>query len=630
MALASGSLFNIQASATTGNTGGAGFNPANANFPTDLACDTNTGNTSAPVVSSGTYNFVAGDVGAWLYVKSGTNWTPGFYPIASVGSNKATLSAAIGAASQLNANTGLYEPSTVVGCATVGTPTGGTYGVNYSTLDTAKSTITDAASIGASTTLTSVTAPWTAVSVGNFFHLTTTGTGAHGLTGWYEIVSFTSAGSVATDRTTNDGTALVAGTGQTGGAGRLNGLEDAFFEMIPSASMVFVKLGTYTISGAINVASTNSTAILASFVIGYVTVWGDTCTLANRPVIAAAANASQFGQFQNLTNIICTTTTASGLSAGAGAIFRNCKSTNSSTSAGRAAISLNTDVHLVGCEAVSQNGTAVSGSTSARVKAMGCYIHDSSTGWNSSATINTITDCILEACITDAVNLSSATGAHYIGNCTFYGREAKVGTGVNLSVANSPQNHIENCIFYGLTTGIAVTTGSATSNFGRYNDFFNNTTDVTNWNKGTSDLAINPGFVGATQITGTTATTSGSVLTQSGGDFSTVEDNRDYLHVVSGTGVTVGRYLISSHTATTLTVNNALGTSSGGDVVYFVTTGHNFQVGTALRGLGGPTLAAVGGDGTSYPEPGAYQRSDTSGTSGMKRFAGMSGGMHGG
>jgi predicted transcriptional regulator len=34
--------------------------------------------------STASYNFVAGDVGAWVYIASGTNWTPGWYKIARI------------------------------------------------------------------------------------------------------------------------------------------------------------------------------------------------------------------------------------------------------------------------------------------------------------------------------------------------------------------------------------------------------------------------------------------------------------------------------------------------------------------------------------------------------------------
>lgn len=615
MALATGTLFEVMSTATTGNTGGAGFNPANAAFPTDLTTDANTANTASPIVSSATYAFVAGDVGAYLYVKSGTNSIPGFWPIASVAGGKATLSAAIGAGEILDANTGFYKASTAVGIATVGTPTNLTFGVDYSRLATAMSTITDAASVGSSTTLTSVTAPWTPVSVGNFFHLTAAGTGGFGVVGWYEIATYVAAGQVTTDRTTNSGTAMVAGTGQTGGAGRFNGLEDAFYEMIPAGSMIYVKgSGTHTFSASLSIASTNSTAAAPSWTIGYTSVRGDDPTGTNRPTFAYGANTVGFGVYQSFQNIICTITAANGMSLSTGGVAKNCAHKNTSTTAARIAL---TSTLTINCEAVSQNGVGVAAGQAGKL--IGNYIHDCATGINSTGTGLTIIENLLEANVTAAMTINSATGNSLIAKNTIYGREAKMGIGINLTNATSINYTILNNNIYGNTTGIAVTTTQQNSTMGAFNNFFNNTTDVSLYYKDKTDLAVDPTFTSAVQITGTTATTSGSVLTQSGGDFSTVSDNIDYLHVISGTGVTTGGYLITSHTSTTLTVNNALGTSSGGDVVYFVGTGHNFAVGTNLKATGFPGLFN-GSETTGYSDIGAVQRQEAGG--GSFTFAG--------
>lgn len=180
-----------------------------------------------------------------------------------------------------------------------------------------------------------------------------------------------------------------------------------------------------------------------------------------------------------------------------------------------------------------------------------------------------------------------------------------MGTGILFQQGNASGSTASNNILYGLTTGVANTTGLGGGDNSINNDFFNNTTDTTFWNKGTTDVAVNPQFVGASQLTGTTATTTGSVLTDSGASFG-VTDNVDYLHVTSGTGVTTGGYLITAHTGTTLTVNNALGSSNTGNVVYWVSHGHNFQIGTNLDGLGFPTFTnATGGQTVSSPEIGA-------------------------
>lgn len=627
MALTAGTVWQIQASATSGNLNGAGFNIANANFPTDLATDANTANTASPIVSSATYNFAAGDVGSYVYVKSGTHWQAGWYPIASVAANKATLNAAIGAVVLTIGSTGIVTRNTVVGCTSDNTATlaSGTYGVDYSQQDTAVlNGLTDLTCTAGSTTVTSATGGFTKAMVGNILHATAlTGTGA--IVGWYELVSQTNGNNVVLDRTpTNGVNNITAGTFYVGGAGRLNGLEDGFMSMLPASSIIWVKNGTYTISGAVSTANANSTAILQSFYLGYNSVRGDTCIGANRPIIAAGANAFSFTAGISGINISFTTTSANGITNLQG-YFRNGKILNTSVTAGRGAFTGGVADNLDN-ECISQNGTAllINSVSSASASLIGNYIHDSNIGISLAAPASSVSIIgnILEGCTSQAITIAS-TGIKIFSN-TIYGRQAKVGTGINLSTANASFITILNNILYGLASGIAVATGSAGKNISVANDFFNNTTDVTNWIKDQTDLALDPQFVDASQLTGSTANTSGSVLTDSGASFNgNVTDGVDFLHTVSGTGVTVACYLINSHTNTTLTVNNALGTSSSNNVVYWISHGHNFQIGTNLKGLGFPNFTNVtGSQTTSYPDVGAVQRQE-SGAALSRVFTGM-------
>lgn len=616
MAIASGTIFESRASATTGNVNGAGFNPANANFPTDLATDTNTANTASPVVSSTTYNFVAGDVGSYVYVKSGTHWQFGYYPIASVSGGKATLNAAIGAVVISIGSQGIVTYNTVAGCTSdnTATLTAGTYGVDYSQQDTAViNAVTDFAAVGASTTLTSLTAGFTPVMVGNLYHQTTTGTGAFGLTNWFEILSYTNATTVTLDRTPNNGTASAACTGYVGGAGRLNGLEDSFNAMLPGSAFVWVKNGSYTFSGSVSTANNNATVTTPTFYIGYNTKRGDVCVGSNRPAINAGANSLQYGATQLFNNLSITGTGANVWLPNTSGGIQNCKVTNTSSTAGRSAFSENAgSIKVANCEFVSQNGIAATTTQGPSLFA-GNYIHDSVTG---ASGVGTYVMNLFEACSTAAITSTTAASSNMWISNTIYGREAQMGVGINLTVANANLRSAVNNIIYGCTTGINVNTGSADSNFSLNNDFFNNGTDVTNWTKGATDVAVNPGFLGASQITGTTASGSGSVLTDTNANFSAVTDGVDYVRVLSGTGATVACFLITSHTTTTLTCNNTVGTNATADRVYFVTTGHNFQVGSALAGLGFSSFANSGSETTSYPYIGATVPQSSSGSGG--------------
>lgn len=601
MALTAGTIFAIQASATTGNTSGSGFNPGSVNFNTDLAATS--ANTSSPVVTSASYTFVTSpytDVGSWVYVQSGTHWQAGWYQIASVAGGAATLTAGIGTAILSIGTTGIVTYNTTAGCTSDNTATlsSGTYGVDYSQLDAAIATSSTATSSGAGAVI--LFAGSTQSMLGNFVHIIS---GTNATAGWYEIIAETAGVSITTDRnsTTGIGASIVM---NIGGAGRLNGLENTFQAMLPAGSIVWVKNGAYTFSGNISTASTNSTATSASYFIGFNTIRGDTCVGSNRPVFTLGANSATWSQYQAFLNITVTGTAATVMNGNTGGFTRNCKVTNTSATASRVAASA--FFWNINSEFVSQNGTAVGTGGSNTVRLHGCYLHDSVSGVSITTVSTQSFFSIFESNTTSGITDTSTSGSCLLIGNTFYGREAKVGVGISLSGANSPSNIIYNNILYGLTTGISIGTGSATSNFGRNNDFFNNTSDVSNWIKDSTDIALNPTFTNASQITGTTAITSGSVLTDSGKGFAGINDGIDYLHVVSGTGVTVACYLISSHTATTLTVNNALGTSSGGDVVYWVTNGHNFQIGSNLLGQGFPTFTNTTSSGTtSYPDIGA-------------------------
>lgn len=615
MALAAGTIWESRASATTGNVNGAGFNPANAAAVTDLTTDANTANTNSPVVSSATYTFVAGDVNAWLYIVSGTNWTPGWYQIASVSGGKATLSAAVGQAVQRDTTflPHKYYTNTVAGCATVGTPTNGTFLIDYSQQDTAQYAVSTATTSGAgSTTLTVASGSFTRMMVGNLIYIAS---GTNFQTGWYEISTYTDPNNVVLDRTPTSGGAGSNGVIKVGGAGRLNGLEDAQLEALPASSYMWIKNGTYTISGTISVASTNSSTSTQSQIIGYNSTRGDNPTGSTRPTIVAGANTCTFGQYQNLRYLQFTTTSATGIVTGTGGNMIWVKGVNTSTATGRPAISVGTNACHYFCEGVSYNGTGgVGGSTTPQL--YGCYFHDSDTNYSTSGT-TVVADFNIFARGTTAGLTASNAAANVRANYnTFYGRQAKMGTGLNLTSAGSPNNHIIGNIFNCLTTGVAVGTSSDQRNCGDLNVFYNNTSNASNYSLSPTDYTtLDPTFTSATEITGTTATSSGSVLTQSGGDFSSVVDGQSYLFIISGTGLTANRrYGIVSHTSTTITTDNSIGTSSAGDINYYISVGSDFSVGTNMKAISAPGTFP-GGLTTGYLDAGAVQRQEGTGGS---------------
>lgn len=622
MALAATSIIEIQSAATAANVNGGGFNPANANMLTDLTTDSNTANTASPVCSSASYNFVAGDVGNWLYIKSGTNWTPGWYQIASVASNKATLSAAIGAGILMDANED-FIVSTAAGCATVGTPTNGTFTIDYSqsTACITSTAVSDYASTGSSTTMTSATAAFTPVMVGNFFHLNNAGTGGFGVVGWYEIVSYTNGTTVVTDRTTNSGTAMVAGQGKIGGALSLaDASDDAVFELVVGTANVggtkwFIKgNATYTIGGAISIAADGNTTWQCP-VEGYASRRGDKPTGSTRPILAMGANAflSNGNEFR-WKNLIMTTTEAGGfVFTGSRQDLISCKVTNISTSADRIAIGSGAQGLIAGCEIICYRGIGISCGATFRTL-YGNYIHDCNVGVNSLTTDTSpkIFNNIISSCYTTALNIAVAVANHWvvIGN-TFYGAENKLGIGINL-VTGCRRLTLFNNIFYGYTTGI-VSADVSNSDNANYNNFYNNTTNRTSWKGGLNDLAVDPTFTSITQRTGSTATTTaGNHLVQTGATFTTwgVTAGTHYLIIKSGTGVTAGIYGITSvDSETQITTDVTLSADATADKTWQIVTGLNWAVGTNLKAVGFPS-AFSGSSTTGYQDIGAAQRQE--------------------
>ena len=135
-------------------------------------------------------------------------------------------------------------------------------------------------------------------------------------------------------------------------------------------------------------------------------------------------------------------------------------------------------------------------------------------------------------------------------NNTLYGAENKLGIGLAAAVSDNNITAFNN-IIYGFATG-ADGNHTGTANTDDYNNYFNNTSDVSStaqWQKGSHDTALDPAFSSVQQRTGSTATTTaGNHLVQSGATFVTwgVTAGRDYVYIKSGTGVTAQVYGIAS------------------------------------------------------------------------------------
>ncbi len=580
MALLLTSILEINSAATAGNVNGAFFDTA-APTATDLTTDANTANTASPVVSSASYNFVAGDVNAWLYIGAGTNWLVGWYRIASVASNKATLSAAIGAAIQTSLTKGYptpqYAPSTVIGCATVGTPTSGTWSIDYSQGTAAIATAADLVIDGAvNTKVTSVTRAFGVNDVGNHLHITA---GASFTVGWYRIVSV-SAGAATLDRSPG-ATGLTGGTWYEGGAASLNSAtagqtDDSLFKATVAGMRVFLK-GSLALAAA--VAGTNGTSTSPIVLEGYATLRGDAPTGASRPTVNYGAFGFNLGTNHILFHLISTGTEASGTVAGARGTAVNCKFLNTSATAARAAVGIES---LINCEIICYRGYGRR--TGGNTLIQYCYVHDCDIGLDTiNASSVVVIGSIFESCVTGAiVDESGSTSALiYILCNTLYGAENKLGLGIDIR-STSSMWVIQNNIVYGFTTGInnRGTIGTTTNIWDAgNNDIFNCTTPSAGYGA-LNDQAVDPAFVSVSQITGTAGKfrAGNDAIIDTTKNFTTlgVVAGRDCIYIKSGTGATAGIYGVSS-IATTTNPNDTLvldlspGTSTVADKAYQLT-----------------------------------------------------------
>lgn len=410
------------------DTNGGGFDTQNANGFTDLVATV--ANTASPVVTSASYTFVAGDVGAFLYIKSGTNWLSGWYQIASVSAGAATLSAAIGAASVFFTNTAgkafnRISLNKVVGCASVASPTAGTWAIDYSQQASPQFVYTDLV-IGATTTqATSVAHPFDKHMVGNIINITS-GTGF--------TVQRVQIVSVSTITATFDKSLGTAAS--TGGNGKLGGcllsvaIAASLMPLSNTASHgVFQKSGSYTMSvNSSNVASGKITlpgsvdGSNQGFWEGYGSVRGDNAVGTTRPKITCSGITvvvvnihDSFFRVENVEIDCANGTNTFGINFNAAIGYaRNCKIDNPSN----VGFSTSTQygVALVDCEV--SGGSVSTGGFSGYAHYFNCYAHGI-TGAGFGSVGGSFYGCCASGCTTGFTTANGGTFVDCLAyNCT--------------------------------------------------------------------------------------------------------------------------------------------------------------------------------------------------------------------
>lgn len=477
----------------------------------------------------------------------------------------------------------------------------GATGVDYSQQNDCQYHITGATSAGVGAVI--LTASAAADMVGNIAHVIS---GTNFTVGWYEIISVSVGVSITVDQNVTSGVGAV-GVVNVGGCISLNSstanqTDTNWAAAIIAGNTIYVK-GTPIVAATCTFA--NGTAAAPIQMLGYQTVRGDNPTGANRPSITCAAFTLNTGSANICKNIIFTGTNTNVVTMGSGSMITNAKVTNTSTTAGRTALNGATNGLIMNCETISYRGSAITLATGGHV--FGCYVHDSNIGISVTGSVAcTITDNIVESCVAQAINNSGAgtTNLSQITSNTLYGGENKTGVGLAI-VSGTTLFRIYNNIIYGFTTGISDANGVGV-NFGDYNCLNNNTANYSTFTAGANDITTTPGLTGVAQVTGTAGTVSSSTVTDATASFANVVDNRDFFYLVSGTGATAGQYLITSHTATSVTLDSVPG-GSGTNIVYQVTTGRNFKAGANVKQIAFPQAFQAGLT-TSYVDIGGAQR----------------------
>lgn len=498
----------------------------------------------------------------------------------------------------------------------------GSAGTDFSQQANSQYNGTNLASTNGSTNpcvVTSATHNFVTADEGNIIRISA---GTNWTTGSYHIVS-TSGNAATLDRACGSAASISGGTFRVGGA-----CGDTFqVGTGPVAGNTFwIRAGNYNTATCSSVPVSGTLGSPVKY-IGYNTVRGDNPTGTNRPLFtcnASAFNTLSDNYVANL-SFISTTTPVEVVRVGARTRVYNVKAENPSTTTARFAFQVRgADAQLINCEAISYRGIAVGFSGVFPAFFYGNYIHDSNIGISSPSTTSpiTIVNNIISDNVSNGITSTAATTAQVLiyGN-TLYGAENQQGIGVNIVGAANSVQRIFNNIIYGFTTGVSAANQNPTEQGGGWNTFFNNGTNATNWTLSTGDITLDPQFANMAQYTGTTATTSGAVLTDGSANFTQLVNGVSFCRIVSGTGVTAGKYKVTSFTTTTATLSPSPGTNATADKVYQCTYGHNFSVGSNMKAKGFPGLiygvGSTGGTGQiGYLDIGAIQREEPAGGGG--------------
>jgi len=462
MALGAATNWEIETGGSDTANGGA-FDPGQtAGMFSDGAATS--ANTASPVFTSASYNFVAGDVNAWLFIASGTNWTAGWYQIVSVAANAATLSAAAGAGALR-----IYSPTTAAGCATVASPTSATWSIDYSQQASAQFTYTDLASSGTGLTVSSAAKPFAKQQVGNAIVITG---GTNFNTGRYVIASVAAAVATVVGPTNITTGAGASGIGAQGGA-----LASPAMPPAVAGNNIFIKSGTYSItSSSANVSGGKIDDTVGKNYEGYGTVRGDLGTapllqvsgaISNFIIFSKTGNSGPTFSVRNLTLDGAAKATMTGWSSNQNFLLTKVSAVNCTTQgfdntggngryyyckASVCGKGFNAGVFYAYCEAFSNTGIGFAGTSTI---AIGCLSYSNSGGSSDGFSFGgsgAVINCIAYGNGRRGFDFSPGTSSsmYWVTNCI------AEGNGTGYYGPNSTFIMFDNCLAYNNTTNIAT------------------------------------------------------------------------------------------------------------------------------------------------------------------------------
>lgn len=353
--------------------------------------------------------------------------------------------------------------------------------VDYSQQNSAQLALTDIASNGAGTGISSTTGGFTAAMEGNCMYISGTGF----TTGWYQITGYTDTNNITIDRSC--GASASGGTGNVGGAWKFNSTNNnTFFGAVNKANydICHIEAGTYS------TADLGTTGItIASHWLrwkGYNTTRGDEPEGTNRPLLDFGNNAGgitwsgTYAQILHL-QINQSYTTSSNMLyiSGGNPTLRNIKATRSGVNA--YAVRMAADYgRVIQGEITSALGTAIRFEKSLG-SLLFSYIHDSVNGVLYSGTGYglTVAHCIIDTCSTIGIQFNYGCRAmnNVIYNC---------GTGITTATLYMI---VLNNIIHTCTTGVYGPKDA----YSDFNSFYNNTTDRSNGIlAGPNDISADP------------------------------------------------------------------------------------------------------------------------------------------